>query len=399
MNRIFNILFLSLLLLVAVTFSVSAQIVDAQGQYVDTVFNDNVDRTAEDFVIASILISDPIEGILSSAGHTAIRLQCPTFDLDYVYHYVMIHTADGMSEQRAFLTGQFYVRMLADTFATYFKDNQETGRGLTEYPLYLTPKEEQRLWQLLDETLEKSQQLKYDFVEEGCCVRTKKIIRKVLGGKMIDYSACDTRFSSPSYKLVGDAMAHVPWVRFVMMTALYGNSCNAHIEDKLLIPQDLAIAWQNATVDGNPLVGLGERLIPKNDFDSTARITPLYIALMLLLFAIVSLFVNNAYVDWLIMATQVLIALMVLVFSVLANPLLNWNWLLIPFNLLPSILWSWRKIWALPYMILLVLWCLVILCVPRMLVDITHVLLTLAFVIVLLKQSNIYSLLVQKFSL
>ena len=74
----------------------SAQIVDAEGQYVDTVFNDNVDRTAEDFVIASILISDPVEGMLSLAGHTAIRVQCPVFDLDYVYHYIMIHKEDSI---------------------------------------------------------------------------------------------------------------------------------------------------------------------------------------------------------------------------------------------------------------------------------------------------------------
>lgn len=30
----------------------SAQIVDEHGQYIDTTFNNNVDRTAEDFVIA-----------------------------------------------------------------------------------------------------------------------------------------------------------------------------------------------------------------------------------------------------------------------------------------------------------------------------------------------------------
>ena len=59
MNKLSNIFLITLLLLVAGPFSVSAQIVDAEGQYVDTVFNDNVDRTAEDFVIASLLVADP----------------------------------------------------------------------------------------------------------------------------------------------------------------------------------------------------------------------------------------------------------------------------------------------------------------------------------------------------
>lgn len=391
-----NILLVTLLLLLAGTLSVSAQIVNAEGQYVDTVFNDNVDRTAEDFVIASILISDPIEGVLSPAGHTAIRLQCPTFGLDYVYHYVMLNTVDSISEQKAFFTGQFYVRMLADTFATYFKDNQEVGRGFTEYPLFITPKEKQQLWQVLDETLEKSQQLKYDFVEEGCCVRTKKIIRKVLGEKKIDYSACDVRFSEPSYKLVGEAMTHVPWLHFVMMTAMYGNSSSKKLEDKLLIPQDLISAWQKATVDGKPLVGEGVRVLPDNNFKSNLWVTPLHVAIFLLLLSIVSLFIKAPYMDWIIMGMQVTMAIVVLVFSLLASSFMNWNWLLIPFNLLPIILWRWRKYWALPYAGILIVWCSVMLFVPHMLVDTTHIILVLTFVIVLFKQSNILSRLFDK---
>ncbi len=383
-----NRLYIFLLLLIG-TFSASAQIVDAQGQYVDTVFHDHIDRTAEDFVIASILISDPIEGVLSPAGHTAVRLQCPAFNLDYVFHYAMIFTADSTSEQRAFFTGQFYVRMIADTFATYFKDNQQTGRGLTEYPLYLTPEEDQQLWQLLDETLEKSQQLKYDFVEQGCCVRTKKIILKVLGSKKIDYSACDTRFFAPTYELVGEAMTHVPWLRFVMLTAMYGNSSYKKIEDKLLIPQDLVSAWQSAKVDGKYLVGTGERLLPNNNYESDIWVTPFYIAVVLLLLSIFSLFMKDAYIDWIILGMQVLMAIIVLVFSILATSFLNWNWLLIPFNLLPVIFWKWRKYWAVPYACVLVLWCLLMLCVPHMIVDTTHIILTFVWIILLFKQSDV----------
>ena len=396
MKQKLNILLLTLLSLWIGTLSLSAQIVDAEGQYVDTVFNDNVDRTAEDFVIASILVSDPIEGVLSPAGHTAIRLQCPTFDLDYVFHYVMIHTADNMTETKAFLTGEFYVRMLIDTFATYLKNNEIHSRGLTEYPLYLTPTEEQYLWQLLDEILVKSKSLKYDFVEQGCCVRIKKLIAKVLRQKKIDYSTCDERFLAPAYVLVSDAMTHVPWLRFVMLTAMYGRSSYKNINDKLLIPQDLVSAWQSATVNGKPLLGNGERLLPNNNFRSNVWITPLHIAILLVLLSVVSLFMKTAYIDWLILAIQTLMAIVVLVLSVLATSFLNWNWLLIPFNVLPIILWRWRRYWALPYAVVLAVWCLVMLFVPHMLVDVTHIVLTFAWMIVLLKQSNILQHLIEK---
>ncbi|MBR6550917.1 MAG: DUF4105 domain-containing protein [Paludibacteraceae bacterium] len=379
----------SLLLLLAGTFPVSAQIVDAEGQYVDTVFNDHVDRTAEDFVIASILISDPVEGVLSLAGHTAIRVQCPTFGLDYVYHYVRVQTNEQISETYAFLTGQFIVQMVADTFASYVQHSEAINRGLTEYYLHLTPQEEQKLWQILDEELVSGKQLKYDFVQEGCAVKTKKLIERVLGKKHIDYSACDPRFSAPQYELVSAAMQCAPWMRFVMLTAMYGHTKQSGCANNLLIPADLATAWQTATVDGRPLLSDGVRIVANNYYQSDGWFTPLRLAIMLLIISIIGLFVTKPYTDWIILGMQLLMSVLVLLFSVMGSTFIVWNWLLIPFNILPAICWKWRKYWALPYATVLAVWCLVMLFVPHMLVDTTHIILALAFAIVLLKQSNI----------
>ena len=384
-----NILSLILLLLVAGTFSVSAQIVDAEGQYVDTVFHDNVDRTAEDFVIASILISDPGEGMLSLAGHTAIRVQCPIFNLDYVYHYIMINKDDSISENQALLTGQFFVQMVADTFATYVQNSEDINRGLTEYRLYLTPQEEQKLWQILDEELVSGKQLKYDFVQEGCAVKTKKLLERVLGKKHIDYSACDPRFSAPQYELVSAAMQHAPWMRFVMLTAMYGHTKQSGCANNLLIPADVAAAWQTATVDGRPLLSDGVRIVANNYYQSDGWFTPLRLAIMLLIISIIGLFVTKPYTDWIILGMQLLMSVLVLLFSVMGSTFILWNWLLIPFNILPAICWKWRKYWALPYAAVLAVWILVMVLVPHMLVDTTHIILALAFAIVLLKQSNI----------
>ena len=395
MKKRLNILLITLLLL-AGTFSVSAQIVDAEGQYVDTVFNDNVDRTAEDFVKASILISDPIEGLLSAAGHTAIRVQCPTFDLDYVYHYITINAIDSISETKAILTGKFAVQMLADTFATYVKHNAELPRGLTEYPLNLTPQEEQELWRILDEELVSGKQLKYEFVQEGCAVKTSKLIKRVLGKKQIDYSECDPRFFAPQYEVVSAAMQHAPWLRFIMLTGLYGNTHKSGCANNLLIPADLAEAWQCATIDGHPLLDDAVRLIPNNYYKAEGWLTPMRVALLFLLLSIISLFIKKPYIDWVVLGIQVLMALLVLLFSFLSFSVIVWNWLLIPFNILPAICWKWRRYWALPYAIVLAMWCIVMLFVPHMLVDATHIVLTATFAITLFKQSNILQRFVTK---
>ena len=385
LNKILSIV----LLLLAGTLPVSAQIVDAEGQYVDTVFNDHVDRTAEDFVIASILISDPVEGMLSLAGHTAVRVQCPVFGLDYVYHYIMVNQGDSISENQALLTGQFFVQMVADTFATYVHHSEAINRGLTEYYFHLTPQEEQKLWQILDEELVSGKQLKYDFVQEGCAVKTKKLIECVLGKKHIDYSACDPRFSAPQYELVSAAMQCAPWMRFIMLTAMYGHTKQSGCANNLLIPADLATAWQTATVDGHPLLSDGVRIVANNYYQSDGWLTPFRLAILLLIISMIGLFVAKPYTDWIIMGMQLLMSVLVLLFSVMGSTFIVWNWLLIPFNILPAICWKWRKYWSLPYATILVVWCMVMVFVPHMLVDTTHVILTLAFAILLFKQSNI----------
>ena len=67
-------------------------------------------------------------------------------------------------------------------------------------------------------------------------------------------------------------------------------------------------------------------------------------------------------------------------------PATGWSWLIIPFNILPAICWKWRKKWALPYVIVIALWCICMLCATHRLVEYTHIILATSFGIILLKQ-------------
>ena len=53
-------------------------------------FNDTIDRLAPDFVKVSLCIADPTDqsqDYLGITGHAFLRLQCPTFGLDYCFSY------------------------------------------------------------------------------------------------------------------------------------------------------------------------------------------------------------------------------------------------------------------------------------------------------------------------
>ena len=122
--------------------------------------------------------------------------------------------------------------------------------------------------------------------------------------------------------------------------------------------------------------------------------------LLLSLLSIIMVFYNQRKwiekvgngIDYTILTLQTLAGIFMMIMmwvAYLPFPKAYWNWLLIPFNILPAICWKWRKYWALPYAAVLAVWILVMVLVPHMLVDTTHIILALAFAIVLLKQSNI----------
>lgn len=395
MNRIFNILLITLLLLLAGTFSVSAQIVDAEGQYVDTVFNDNVDRTAEDFVQISLLISEPAKGLFSPFGHTAFRLQCPAFDLDYVFHYIMIQAGEAESETFAYLTGRFEVRLIADTFETYLRDSEIKHRGLKEYPLNLSPEEEQKLWKILDEEMVREKILKYDFFRKGCAVMMAEMLDKAIYPKILDYSGANPYFNRPQYEIIARQLEDVPWVRFAMTTAMFGCT-SLRFQEKLQVPEHLATAWQNTKLDGRRLAG-DEIILSKHwYYIDDVYLTPARIALILMIISMLSLFIRKDYLDYIILAMQVIMSISVLVIAIVGFSYVRWNWLFIPFNLLPIICWKWRRYWALPYAGVLLLWVCVGLFIPHCLVDTTHIILVQSFIVVLLKQSNILQRLTNK---
>ena len=116
---------------------------------------------------------------------------------------------------------------------------------------------------------------------------------------------------------------------------------------------------------------------------------------MLLLLAIANLFWKRPYFDWLMLAIQTMLGVVLFYLIYFSNLCCaSWNWMLIPFAPLPILLWHWRKYWALPYAGALVIWSIYMVVLPlweERIIDLSHVMLILAWILVIIKQSNISS--------
>ena len=384
-----NILLLSLLLLVAGTFSVSAQIVDAEGQYVDTVFHDNVDRTVEDFVIASLLVADPGTVMYSVLGHACIRLQCPAFGLDYCFSYESESVKNRVLD---FLAGKLMMGLFAIPVEEYCGEYRKDSRGVYEYTLNLPIDVKRELWRILDEHVAQGHRLPYDYFHRGCATTALEFVKEALGEIVIVYDRSLYEYAPTARELCVKYSQDAKWVQFFALILVGSEADEPLVGDKqLIIPIDLVHAWQKAKVNGEYLlesepIVLVEGKPQVND----GWFTPMVLAIILLVLSIINLWVKYPYFDWLMLAAQTIVGCgmtYLIVFSDLCCT--EWNWLIIPFNPLPAIFWKWRKYWALPYSSVLIIWCVVMTAISiwgHVLVDWSHIVMVVAWMIIVVKQ-------------
>ena len=399
MKKRIYILLLLLLSLIGVL-PASAQIVDAQGQYVDTVFNDNVDRTAEDFVISSLLVADPGTVLYSVLGHACIRLQCPAFGLDYCFSY---ESEDASQKVLSFLAGKLLMGLFAIPVEEYCEFYRNEGRGVYEYTLNLPIEVKQELWRVVDEQLARGIRLPYDYYRKNCATSSVDFLNEALGSNKIVYDKSLRENPHTAREMYFLYTTPQSWTRFVSVFIAGSATDILHYNDRqLIVPMALVHAWQKATVNGKPLIANEPVVLVEGKPQvSDGWFTPMFLAIILLVLSIINLWIKYPYFDWMMLVAQTLIGCgmtYLICFSDLCCT--EWNWLIIPFNPLPVICWKWRKYWALPDAGLLTVWCIAMTTISfwgHVRVDWSHIVIVLAFIIILLKQSNILSRLFNKF--
>lgn len=371
------------------TFSVSAQTKDTNQQYVDTVFHDNVDRTAEDFVIASLLVADPGTVLYSVLGHACVRLQCPAFGLDYCYSY---ESENVKNKIFTFLAGKLMMGMYAIPTEEYCAQFYEEGRGVYEYRFNLPIEIKRELWRVLDRYLTNGKKIPYDYYHRGCAATAKDFVKEALGETVIVYDRSLYEYAPTARELCIKHSQNAKWVQFVALFLVGSEADKPLVGDKqLIIPTDLVHAWQQATVLGKPLLASEPFILVEGEPQIIDTwFIPMVLAILLLVLAIANLFWSRPCFDWLMLAIQTIIACgmtYLICFSDLCCT--SWNWLLIPFNPLPAICWKWRKYWALPYMGVLMIWCVAMASMTlwgHALVDWSHIVLVMAWTIIIVKQ-------------
>lgn len=375
-------LIMSLVMLMLVTTSAFA---DEQTQK-DIQPADTVDRMAEDFVQVSVLFADPSDILYSCVGHVALRLECPVYDLDYVFSYEGEDVEDKMLQ---FFMGRLRMGLYAVPTEEYLDEYRKVGRGVRMYHLNLPPQVETRLWQQMDERVARGADLPYDYFDRGCALSTSRFLREALDTIQIEYGQWDAHSRHTIREQFGcDYLQEAPWSRWVIhcITGTVADEERAP-EDKTVCPVDLRNIWLRAKIEGHPLMDNDyEVVVPFSAPLQRPFVTPFMVAWVLLILAVASLMLRTPAIDYGILALQSFLGLfMVYMVCLSTMPNNDWNWLIVPLNPLPLLTWRWRRyanwLWA----AIDVVWLVGMSIYPHQLTDQANLIFVLAFVVVLIK--------------
>jgi hypothetical protein len=351
-------------------------------------FNDTIDRLAPDFVLVSLCIADPTdyrEDVLGTSGHAFLRLQCPTFGLDYCFSYEGENVNDNLYR---YLSGQTKMGMFGVHTDEYMEDYRKWNRSVHEYFLALPPEVEQRLWEIMDNHMTKGLSLRHDLNKYGCAITVVRYVKNALGNIPIVY-ASDSDLQYMTRREIGyRSLADHPWLRLVSMIFTDNKADeNLPIDEKLIIPADLAEVWQQASMQGQPFATYVGDIVEGTPYDNTKPwLTPMVAAILILLITIGFACTKYPYWNWVMLSAQALIGCVLFFLWLVMREFGDAAYILMAlFNPIPLVLWRWRKYWACPYAIILAVGVIMLACWPHMLVDPAILVLTMAYVVLYVK--------------
>lgn len=363
--------------------------------------HDTINRLADDFVHVSVVVCDPSEVLYSTLGHAALHLQCPTYDLDYIFTYEGENVRDKIW---TFLKGDLKMAMYAYPPDLFVEIYRYSGRGVREYTMNLSPSQKLKLWEVMDRHVASGTDLPYDYFHRGCAKSVVRIIHEAIGPNAIHYAPWPDKYTKHTQReIVRNFITDAPWAEFVLYF-LVGTEADkdCSCENKLIVPTDLVEVWQKATFDnGEPVLDSSSRvLLEATRYNQGSWCTPFLISIIFVVLALGSLLTLWMHEEWCRTIGLIIDYTFLLIFSMVGAfmtylilfsdlPCTNWNWLIVPFNVLPLIIWHWRRYWALCWAIIIWGWCLVMigeLLWGHIIVDWPHILFALSFGIIFGKQ-------------
>lgn len=218
-------------------------------------FNDTIDRLAPDFVLVSLCVADPTDmtqDYLGVTGHAFLRLQCPTFHLDYCFSYESEKIKGQLLD---YLTGKLKMGMFAIPTDDYIQDYRVWKRAVHEYRINMPPEAEQRLWEQMDNHMLAEQDLQMDLIKFGCTNTLLRYVERALLPDTISYNWPEKFYTKSAMEIAEEHLYDYPWTTLGFLLTAGKELKRLHTpKQKIIFPTDLLEVWALATINGEPML-------------------------------------------------------------------------------------------------------------------------------------------------
>lgn len=239
-----------------------------------------------DSVRISLLTCAAGEEIYSHFGHTAIRYEVPSRDIDIVFNYGLFSFNTPNFIFR-FVKGETDYMLGVVDYKRFEAEYSYENRAVWQQTLNLTTEEKEKLFQLLQvNCLPENRVYRYNFFFDNCATRPRDKIEESINGTTI-YQAIDNRQSFRD--IIYQSTKGYEWDRFGMDFCL-GVEADRPItyREEMFVPFYLMDAFANAKIvdtdnKERPLVSSTKEIISEQDFEKEKGfwLTPMRFALLL----------------------------------------------------------------------------------------------------------------------
>ncbi|MBT3647202.1 MAG: DUF4105 domain-containing protein [Flavobacteriales bacterium] len=201
----------------------------------------------------SLLTCSPGAELYSLFGHSAMRVQDPSQDIDLVFNYGTFSFDEDFYFN--FTMGRLNYRLAVSSMENFLWSYEYEGRGVIEQVLDLDSIQKQRVMEYLHWNYQpENRYYLYDFFYDNCSSILRDVLETALDGQVLYKDL--TKKGDPSFRnMIDEYLVYHQWGDFGIDLGL-GLPCDVkprYIE-YMFLPNELSAAFENATLENKPLV-------------------------------------------------------------------------------------------------------------------------------------------------
>jgi hypothetical protein len=261
----------------------------------------NAQLTLSEASTISILTCSKGDDLYNTFGHTGIRIQDPTYQMDAVFNYGMFSFGgDDFKDQAEFgvkfIRGKLEYWLGAQSFDNFVDGYIYDKRWIYEQELDLTLEQKQHLFNALSINLEpENKYYRYDFFFDNCSSRVRDILEDALGPVFGEENDTIYNLTNQSYiDLIDPYIKPKPWLDLGMDIMLgLPSSRKASKYEFMFLPYHLKTQISLApglVKSEGMLIPFPDRPIGKRSFSFTSPF-----AIFTYLFLLIAFFTYKAY--------------------------------------------------------------------------------------------------------